>query len=292
MDMLAAMGTFARVVEAQSLSGAARGLGLSLPAVSRQIRALEEELGATLLLRTTRRMALTDRGQLVYESALRITRELDDTRARVRPSKDVRGSVVVSAPVSIALSLVVPRLPALAARHRHLRVDLRLEDRLVDFVGEGVDLAIRGGVAPPDSTAYVAHPLHRFRRVAVAAPAYLRKHKRPRKPADLARHTCLLQLGASGPSSRWRLVRGDEACDVGVDGPLRSTAPVVLRDLARAGSGVALVADWLVHDDLEEGRLERVLPGWESPEVTTWAVHRVELRGAPAIAAILEVLRA
>ena len=294
MDLLDQMATFVRVVEANSLSGAARILRLSLPAVSRQLRALEEETGTVLLRRTTRRMAITDEGRLFYERSVRILREVEETRALVCPSRDVRGTLVVSAPISIALSLVLPRLPALAAGHPRLTLDLRLEDRLVDFVRDGVDVAIRGGAAPPDSTSYLAQPLAHFARWTVASPSYLKTHKIPRKPEDLARHACLVQTGAAGPMRTWRLMRGErreDARTVSVSGPILSNAPVALARLAREGMGIALVADWLVAEDLANGSLRRVLGDWQSDGVSTWAICRIEQKGSPAIAALMQALR-
>jgi DNA-binding transcriptional LysR family regulator len=294
MDLLGHMATFVRVVDANSLSGAARSLKISLPGVSRQLRALEEELGAQLLVRTTRRMALTERGRAFYESAVQILRDVENTRLRVEPSRAVRGRLVVSVPISIALALVLPRIGALAARHPRLTLELRLEDHLVDFVREGVDVALRGGVPPPDSTSYVAHPLSRFHRVLVASPRYLRDHPALREPEQLVRHVCLVQIGASGALTRWRLVPtdgGGEPRDVVVPVGTSSNAPIALRDLARQHMGVALLAEWLVHTDLKSGALRRVLPAWRSPEVMTYAIHRVEQRGAPAIESFLDAMR-
>ncbi len=294
MDLLDQMATFVRVVEANSLSGAARILRLSLPAVSRQLRALEEETGAVLLRRTTRRMALTDEGRAFYERSVRILRDVEEARAIVSPSREVRGTLVVSAPISIALSLVLPHLSGLAARHPRLTLDLRLEDRLVDFVRDGVDVAIRGGASPPDSTSYMAHPLGRFERWLVASPAYLKKRGTPRRPEDLARHACLVQVGASGPMSPWHLVRSgrsEGSRGIAVSGPLLSNAPVALARLARDGMGIALVADWLVTEDVASGSLRRVLGEWQSDSVSTWAIYRREQKASPAIAALVKALR-
>lgn len=292
MNLLGHMTTFVRTVEAKSLSGAARDLRLSLPAVSRQLRALEEDMGTVLLMRTTRRMALTEQGRLFYERAVHILREVEETRARLAPGRDVRGTLVVSAPISIALSLVLPRLPALSAKHPHLALDLRLEDRLVDFVREGIDVAIRGGATPPDSTSYLAQQLTHFERLLVASPAYLRKHGAPSAPEDLVRHECLLQVGSGGPISRWRLVRGDgETREVEVTGGVRSNAPLALARLARQGMGIALVADWLVEDDLADKTLRRVLPAWATKSVATLAIYRVERKGSPLIGAFIEAMR-
>src|SRR5215470_1968467 len=155
------MATFVRIVEAGSLSAAARSLRLSLPAVSRQLTALEDELGARLLVRSTRRMSLTDAGRRWYEGSSRILREVDETRAQIESPSDVHGHLVISSGISIGLGLVVPSLSRVAERYPRLSIELRLEDRLTDLVGDAVDVAIRGGTAPPDSTAYIAHSLWR-----------------------------------------------------------------------------------------------------------------------------------
>lgn len=294
MDLLAQMATFVRVVEANSLSGAARALRLSLPAVSRQLRALEQELGSPLLVRTTRRMALTATGQTFYEGAQRILRDVAEVRARAGGSTEVRGVLVVSAPVSIGISQLVPRIPSLAKAHPHLRVELRLEDRLVDFVREGVDVAIRGGALPPDSTAYIAHALSRFRRYAVASPAYCRKHGTPKAPEQLAGHACLLQLGTASAITRWTFEHREHTGlerEVAVTGTLSSSAPLALIEFAKAGLGVALAAEWLVDQELRRGALRRILPAWHSSLVSTWAIHRAEHRGSATIAAFVEAMR-
>src|SRR5262245_56960331 len=151
MDLFTRMTTFVRIVDAGSLSAAARGLRLSVPAVSRQLTALEEELGARLLGRSTRRMSLTDAGRKWYVSSARILREVEETRAQLESPDEVHGHLVISVGISLGLGLVVPRLPDLAERHPRLSIELRLEDRLTDLVGDAVDVAIRGGAAPPDS---------------------------------------------------------------------------------------------------------------------------------------------
>src|SRR5688572_22405366 len=128
--------TFVRLIEGKSLSAAARSRGLSLPAVSRQLRALEEELGATLVVRSTRRLHVTDAGRRWYEHCVRILRELEEAQAEVRSSKLARGTLVVSASLTFGTFFVIPLLKGLSERHPGLSVDLRLEDQLVDLVGE------------------------------------------------------------------------------------------------------------------------------------------------------------
>jgi DNA-binding transcriptional LysR family regulator len=289
VDLLAGLGTFVRVVDAGSLSAAARALRLSLPAVSRQLRALEEELRTPLILRSTRRMSLTEGGRHWYESARRVQAELAEARAQTAAPDQVRGLIVVSAPVALGMALVIPRLPRLAQRHPQLLVEVRLEDRLTDFISDGVDVAIRAGLAPPDTTSYVAHPFARFPRRVYAAPSYLKKHGTPRTPNDLPRHSCLRQVTPSGPMARWSLSRDGETREIEVQGPLRVNTPLALCELARAGAGLIYVPPWLAEADVAARRLRRVLPEWESAPVAAWAIHRVELRGSIRLRALLDL---
>jgi DNA-binding transcriptional LysR family regulator len=204
--------------------------------------------------------------------------------------QDVRGTVLVSASFTFGSVVIVPLLARLAERHPHLTVDLRLEDQLVDLVAEGVDVAVRAGSPPPDTTALVAHPLFTMQRVLVAAPRRLRAHAPPRTPSQLARHVCLVQVTPAGAQVRWRLRRGDAEQTIDVRGPVRSNAPSALRQLALDGAGIAFLPEWLVVDDLAHGRLRRVLPEWASASITAWALHRTELRGVPRVRAFIDAL--
>lgn len=290
MDLLAQMQTFVRVAEGRSLSAAARAQQLSLAAVSRQLQALEAELGTSLIVRSTRRLHLTEAGQQWLGHCLRVLRDVEDARASMKGSEVPRGTLVVSASLTFGTVVVLPLLPTLAERHPGLVIDLRLEDQLVDLVGEGVDLAIRAGSPPPDSTAYLARPVFAMRRVLVASPKWLRKHGTPKQPEQLAAATCLLQVTPGGMLVRWSLRRGDVQTVVDVSGNLRCNAPLALRDLAVAGAGIAYVPDWLVTDELAHGRLRRVLPEWSSSPIHAWAIHRSELRGAAKLRVFLDAL--
>ena len=165
-----------------------------------------------------------------------------------------------------------------------------LEDQLVDLVGEGVDVAIRAGTPPPDSTAFVAHPLATMDRLLVAAPRWLRKHGTPREPEQLTRRPCLVQVTLAGAVVKWWLRRKDEDRTIEVHGQLRSNAPIALRDLAVQGAGIAYLPDFLVAGDLAAGRLRRVLPEWSSPPWRAVAIHRAELRGAARLRAFLDAM--
>ncbi|MEO7732848.1 MAG: LysR family transcriptional regulator [Kofleriaceae bacterium] len=289
MDLLAQMATFVRVVDGKSLSAAARGSRLSLPAVSRQLRALEGALGASLIVRSTRRLHITDAGQRWYEHCVRLLHDVEDAKASVRSTRSERGTLVVSVSVSFGLLFVVPRLAALAEHHPQLVIDLRLEDQLVDLVGEGVDVALRAGSPPPDSTSYVATPIKVMTRILVASPSWLRMHK-PRSPRQLVALPCLVQITPSGTTIRWHLQREDESVTLDVKGPARSNAPIALRDMAIAGLGAAYVPEMLVRSELASGTLKRVFPDWASPPITANAVYRTELRRDPRIRAFLDAI--
>lgn len=290
MNLLDQMATFVRVVEGKSLSSAARDLRMSLPAVSRQLQALERDLGASLIVRSTRRLHVTDAGQRWYEHCVRVLREIEDAKSAVRPSRSVRGTLVVSASLSYGLLVVVPRLAALIEAHPNLVIDLRLQDQLVDLVGEGIDVALRAGSPPPDSTAYFATPFATMTRILVAAPGWVRKHP-VRAPLQLAKLPCLVQITPGGTRVRWQLQRGDEAVEVAVAGPVRSSAPIALRELAVAGVGIAYIPSILVEDELARGTLKRVLPEWASPAIAAHAVYRAGMRGDPRLKAFLDALR-
>jgi DNA-binding transcriptional LysR family regulator len=292
MDLLAQMTTFVAVVEGKSLSAAARSQRLSLPAVSRQLQALEQELGTSLITRSTRRLHVTDAGQRWYEHCRRVLREVDEAVAAMRQDGGAHGRLVVSASLTFGATFIVPQLPQISEKHPQLVIDLRLEDHLVDLIGEGVDVAVRSGSPPPLSTAYVAHRIFSMRRVLVAAPRWLRKHGSVREPEQLTRHECLIQVTPSGVVVPWALRFRDEAAErtPEVRGRIRTNAPSALRSLALGGAGVAYLPEWLVADDLEAGTLRRVLPDWASAELTSWAVYRAELRGSARLRAFLEAL--
>ncbi len=284
MDLLAQMATFVRVVEGKSLSAAARAQRLSLPAVSRQLRALEEELGASLLVRSTRRLHVTDAGREWYERSRRVLSEVEAARQAVRgEGRGVSGRLVVSASFTFGAGVIVPRLAKLAERHPQLVIDLRLEDHLVDIVAEGVDVAVRAGSPPPDSTAFVAQPIFSMERVLVAAPRWLRKHGTPREPEQLRSKPCLLQVTLAGHVIPWALrqrAHPEVSLTVEVSDQLRTNTPSALCSLALEGAGVAYLPDWLVAPHLAEGTLRAVLPAWSSPPSTAWAVHRADHRGS------------
>jgi DNA-binding transcriptional LysR family regulator len=169
VDLLDQMRTYLRITETRSLSEAARGLHLSVAAVSRQLAALEANLGVTLITRSTRRLTITESGERWRDHCARVLSAVDAAHADVKAGPEVRGRVVISAPASYALVHLASPLDRLMVAHPALSIELRLEDHAVDLVGDGVDLAVRAGMAPPDSGAFIAHRLGAFRRVLVAS---------------------------------------------------------------------------------------------------------------------------
>mgnify|MGYP000638536323 CR=1 FL=1 len=291
MDLLTHMATFVRIVDMESLSAAARAQGLSLAAVSRQLRALEQDLGVALIRRSTRRFRVTEAGQSWYEHSVRILSDIENARADVAEAPSVGGLLTVSAPVSLGLSYVMPRLAGLLKRYPSLAIDMRLEDHLVDPCIDAVDLVVRGGSQPPDSPSLVATPLFTFSRLVVASPAYLRKHDEPKNPRALIQHECLVQLGASGPLATWRFGKDGDEQAVQVRGTLRLSAPLAIREAALAGLGIAMLPDWLVSADLAERRLQRIFSSLSSGSVTVWALYRRDLRQSPRVSAFIEELQ-
>ncbi len=290
MDLFAQMSTFTRVVEVGSLSRAARAQRLSLAAVSRQVSALETSLGAALLVRTTRKVTITEAGRRYYEHCLRVLREVDAAHTSVRTDHAVEGLLSVTVPVTLGLLRVSPHLPALLAKHRRLSIDLRVEDRVIDLVGEGVDVAIRAGSSMPENPLFLSRLLTSYRRVLVASPAYTKSRGEPRAPEALSRHDALVHLGAFGATTTWHFLQNGAETTVAVRGTFRSNAPYVLQDAARSGLGVALLPEWLVADDVRDGRLKVLLRAWEVAPVSVSGVYRTELRSSARVKVLLDHL--
>ena len=221
MDHLTALRVFRQVVEQGGFAAASRQLGLSPAAVSKNIAELEAHVAARLLNRTTRRMSLTEAGTRYYEQVARILDELREAEQSLGPLQSApTGTLRVSAPMSFTLTRLSAAIPAFLARHPDLSLDLNLEDRRVDIVKEGYDLAIRGTDRLEDSS-LVARRLMTLEHVLCAAPAYLARHGEPASPADLRGHECV-QFTLSGHADEWTFQRAGQTQRVPVRGATRS----------------------------------------------------------------------
>jgi DNA-binding transcriptional LysR family regulator len=288
MDFLLHAQVFVRIAEVRSLSGAARALRISLPTVSRQLRALEAELGQSLIVRTTRRLALTPAGERFYGSCVRIQQEVDEAKRAVASEVDVAGVVVISAPVTLGLIRVGPALSPLRARHPRLIVELRLEDRVADLVTEGIDIAVRASSIKKAGSALVARRVASWPNVLVAAPTYLRDHPPPGNVAALARHRLLAHVSGTSGTSNWKLFRNGQPTQVAVAGDFRTNNVLLLRELAIQGEGIALLPAWLVAQALANGQLIRVLSTHEGHTTNAFLIHRAA--APPRVRIVLGVL--
>lgn len=287
MDQLAAMTTFVRVVEAGSLSGAARAMRLSLTSVSRQIAALEAHYGAELLRRTTRRLALTDAGRLVHDRATRVIAELKEIEAALAPGqREVAGRLRVAAPQLMGRLLITPLLPEFLQRYPALSLDLLLADRAVDMIGDEVDVALRIGRLH-DSTAII-RKLGEISMIVCAAPDYLARRGTPLAPVDLTTHDCLVFSDLPGAAT-WRFrSAGDREAAIEIKSRLRINSLDALVTAARDGTGLVRVPSWQVDDELASGRLQRVLQEFELAPSAVQLVFPPRQQSAPSTRAFVD----
>jgi DNA-binding transcriptional LysR family regulator len=262
MDMLTAMRSFVRVVEAASFSRAAAALDTQTSAVSRAVAGLEQELGVDLFHRTTRSLHLTEPGARFYRHAVNVLNEVEEARNAVSALQDQpRGLLKLALPDAFARLHIVPHIGEFLARFPDLRLDLSLSDVRVDLISVGADAAVR--IGPMLDSALIARKLAPHRRILCASTAYLASHAPIRRPDDLLQHDCLIYSLQS--THNWFFVdaKGKQVA-VPVQGRLRADDSEPLRDGALEGLGVVLLPSWLVGDDLRAGRLQRVLHDWQA----------------------------
>jgi DNA-binding transcriptional LysR family regulator len=255
--------TFVDVVARGSLSAAARAEGIAPAMIGRRLDALEARLGVKLLQRTTRKLALTDEGAAFLEDCQRILAELAEAEAAVSErSARATGHLLVSAPAGFGRLHVAPLVPSFLVEHREVTLELNLNDRVVDVVGEGVDVAIR--IASLGDSNLVGVKLADNRRVVVAAPAYLKRHGVPRSLDELARHNCLA-IGSAGSQRGWTFRDNGKVVTIKVSGNMECNDGAVLHTWALAGRGLAWRSIWEVGADIEGGRLVPVLDEFAAP---------------------------
>ena len=268
MDRFQAMTTFVRVVDTGSFSGAARQLGVGQPAVSKTIAQLEELLQVGLLLRSTHGLTPTEAGQRFYERARRALEEAAEAELEARGAgRGLTGRLRISAATTFARLHIVPRLPEFLAEHPDLEVDVILDDRVIDLVAEGVDIALRMG-SLPDSAA-VARKLAASPRSVVATPAYLARAGEPKVPADLAEHEAVLY---SQLPNVWAFRRDGTEVSVTVRGRVRVSAAEGIRAAVLAGMGLTIASDWMFAPEIASGEVRKLLEPWVLPPIDVWAL--------------------
>jgi DNA-binding transcriptional LysR family regulator len=289
MDRFAALEAFVRVAEAHSFSEAARRLRVAKSVVSRQVSALEAELGARLLHRTTRSLNLTEAGRAYYERASRILDDLADAdRAVTQLQASPRGRLRISAPMSFGLLHLAPALADFLLRYPEVEVDMAMNDRVVDLVNEGFDVAVRVGVMTDSSL--IARRIAPARRVICASPGYLGVRGEPRTPDDLKGHECLFYSNL--PAAReWRFTGPEGAAwPVAVNGRFSANNGDAMRAAALRGLGLANLPTFIVGADLQAGALITVLGAFITQDLTINAVYPHARHLSPTVRAFVDFL--
>ena len=292
MDRMTAMETFVSVVDAGSFSAAARRLKLGQPAVSKSIAQLEEHLGARLLLRSTRGLTPTDAGQRFYEHARRAIDEADQAEQAARESSDgLSGRLRIGAAVTFARLHVLPALKSFLDQHPKLSIDIILDDRSIDLLEQGVDVALRMGTL--DDSTMTARRILRGRRLVVGTPGYFADAGIPTTPAELSRHQAIVYSLRGGGES-WSFSRDDGAeVSVAVSGRVSVSAAEGMRTAVLAHMGVAVASEWMFSPELADGTVQAVLTEWTLPPIDVWAVFpsgRMATTKARAFVAFVEHL--
>jgi DNA-binding transcriptional LysR family regulator len=294
MDYLAAMGAFVRTVDLGSFSKAAAETGTKVSTVSRYVTALEADVGAALLNRTTRRLHLTEAGRTFYERAVQIIAEVDDVRNVTRSLNErPQGLLKINIPSAFGRRHIMPHMKDFLTAYPDIRLDATLTDATVDLIESGTDVAVRIG-ALSDSV-LIARRLAPQRRMLVASPDYLATRPAPQVPEDLADHDCL--TFALQPTGSWfyRLEPQSDPVEIAVSGHLRTNDSEALLDAVIAGLGIALLPTWLISDELRSGRLVTLLHGWNwliapGPERGIWGIYPPKKVVSPKVKSFLNFL--
>jgi DNA-binding transcriptional LysR family regulator len=283
------MTVFARVATARSFSAAARELGISQATASKHVQTLENSLGARLLNRTTRRVALTDAGTNFYAQCIRILEDMENAWQAGQSSGNLRGSLRVAAPLSFGSTRLAPVLARFMREYPELSLTVSLTNRPVDVIEERWDLAIRVGVNLPDGQGLSVHRLTSLRFVLCAAPQYLATTTHPATPADLARLACLIDDDPR-PDTIWRFRGPNGLSEVAVSGRLRTNSALIRREAACNGTGVMLAPDYMVAEDLAGGRLVRLLRDYTPEEMQVDAVSPADRTLSPRLDRLITFL--
>ncbi|MEZ2128674.1 MULTISPECIES: LysR family transcriptional regulator [unclassified Sinorhizobium] len=289
MDRFTALQVFRHVAEMGSFAEAGRKLGLSPPAISKNVAELEAHLGVRLINRTTRRMALTEEGRTYLEHVTRgldalIEAEMALSSAKTSPT----GTLRVSAPMTVALTRFSEAIPEFLSLYPELKLDLHLDDRRVDIVREGFDLAIRGSSNLEDSS-LIARKLAVMPHVLCGAPSYFEAHGKPQVPSDLQTLNHI-RFPFGGNADVWEFRKDEHTERITVEARYSVTSSLAVRDALRGGFGVSLIPLPYVEKDLQDGRLQSALDDWTTAETTHYAVYPSRQHVAPKIRVFLDFL--
>ena len=289
MDLFDSMRTFVRVVERGSFTAVARELNVGQPAVSKQIRALEQHLGGPLFARTTRQLSLTDQGRGFYSHCQEILGSLEiATRSFAEGQEQIAGPLRIAAPVSFGRLCIAPLLRFFLQRYPDVRIDLRLSDHNEDLLKENIDLAIRIGVVKNEGL--VAVPLGVSARRVYAAPEYLQRHGVPRQPAELKGHNCI-GFTLLEHYDTWHFDGAGGGQDISINGNVTSNSSEAIRAMVLGGLGISLSPEWLFATDVEQGKVAIVLDDHQAAALPVSAVLSRERRRSARTMVFVDFLR-
>lgn len=288
MDRLHLMTVFVAVGEEQSFAGGARRLGMSPPAVTRAIAALEERLGVRLLERTTRHVRVTEAGQRYLDDARRIIAEVDEAdEAAAGSNAAPRGHLSVTAPVLFGRQYVTPGIVDYLQRYPGMEVNAMFVDRVTNMMEEGIDVGVRIGELPDSSMRAV--PVGHVRRVICAAPAYLAAHGAPRTPEELALHTIVLSAGSSTPPD-WRFANAGRTQSLRFQPRLVVNSNDTAIEAVRRGFGVTRLLSYQAAPFLASGELQLLLEDYATPGIPVSIVHRDSRQGSARIRSFVDLM--
>jgi len=289
LDRFTALQVFRNVAELNSFAEAGRRLRLSPAAISKNIAELETHVGARLIHRTTRRMALTEEGRIYLDHVVRGLDAFLEADEALSPLKIApRGTLRVSAPMTVTLTRLSPAIPRFLARYPEITLDLHLDDRRVDLIRDRFDLVIRGSDRLEDSN-LIARKLAVMPHVLCAAPVYFDTHGRPKTPSDL-RWLDHIRFSLSGHADAWEFRKNGRTETIAVNARYSVSSSLAVRDALREGFGVSLIPYPYVEHDLNDGRLECVLADWSTVETTLYAIYPTRQYLAPKIRVFLDFL--
>ncbi len=286
MDLLAAFRIYVRVAEAQSFSAVAREMGTTQPAVSRQVAALEEHLGARLIQRTTRSLALTEDGRDLLGHARRVLDSVEEAEASVGRRHALPGGLVrLGTSSTFGRLYVAPRISRLLERYPDLSIDLLMTDAVTDLVADGIDLSVR--VTTVQDSSLVSRKIGSSHRIVVASEACIAEHGEPVHPMDLANRPCIVFTGYGTPTD-WQFDGPDGNVSVPVKGRFRTDSGEAVRAAVMAGLGFAMLPTWFFGAEITDKVLRPVLTGWEPPPTAISAVYPSRRNLAPRTRAVID----
>ncbi len=274
MDKFESIRAFTQVVAFNGFAAAARQMGVSRSAVNKLVINLENELGVQLLHRSTRQVSPTETGRAFYDRCVAILADLEEAEQAVSQlHEEPKGTLRVNAPMSFGTMHLAPALADFLIQYPELRVQLTLNDRFIDPIEDGFDVTVRIAT-PPDTASLIVHELAPAQRILCAAPNYLKNRGMPFHPSELRQHSCLY-YGHLAAVNQWLLIGPDGEHSISVQGAVCSNNGEVLREAAIQGLGITLLPTFIVERELEQNRLQIVLPEYNPPNISICVIYPI-----------------